>query len=602
MDATVTARRRPLRAWAPLAGLALLALALLVAGARPGACLANTPPSTPTPQTYIYLPMVSRGGSQVCFSAEPRTGPRPLAVRFTNTSIGLTAPYTATWQFGDGQVASGDAITHTYQAAGAYTVTLTLETKGSRVSKTETNYIIVSEPEGGASFTATPRSGASPLAVQFTDTTPGQASTPHYWTFGDGTSSAEVSPRHTYTQAGQYTVTLTLMTEGENLQRGEPNFITVYPAEVPAVTFSADVTSGTVPLTVKLTDSTPGMAAYMHIWDFGDGQQETVNQVPWIWHTYAAAGDYTVTLTIQAPAGVISSTRKAYIHVQPQVLPVSFSASPRTGGLPLMVSFRDTTPNAAGYQSTWNFGDGATSSDVDPVHTYGHAGSYTVTLTLRNAYGASSHSEPAYITVDPTMINVPVVGRYLVSDAPSPAAAIAGEFDPYPPLASSAAGSVVFSTAGYTIGRGYLAADVPPLQGTISAARLRFPGCRFGTAGLPASTVVLNVGTWSGGLPDSGAQKPAFWSAFADGQVVGTAPAGPAQNGVGCIPNGELLVTLDPSYVRSGQTLRLVLRDSQDTVDLTASYPATADPQGRGLDLGLLHLDQPSAWLELTVR
>ena len=573
-----------------------------MAAIRPGGCLASTPPSTPTPQTYIYLPLLSRGGSQVCFVAEPRTGPRPLAVRFTNTSTGLTAPYTATWQFGDGQVGAGDTITHTYQAAGAYTVTLTLETKGSRAPGQRQTTSVVSKAEGGASFAAAPRSGVSPLAVQFTDTTPGQAGTPHYWTFGDGTSSSEVSPRHTYTQAGQYTVTLTLMTESENLQHREPNFITVDPAEVPAVTFSADVTNGTVPLTVKLTDATPGFAAYLHTWDFGDGQQETVNQVPWIWHTYTAAGDYTVTLTIQAPSGAISGVRKSYIHAQPQVLPVSFNAVPRSGGVPLMVSFSNTTPNAAGYQPTWDFGDGTTSSDVDPVHTYVHAGSYTVTLTLRNAYGASSHSEPAYITVDPGMINVPVAGRYIVSDATSPAAAIAGHFDPYPPLASSAGGSVVFSTAGYTVGRAYLAADIPQVQGTVSAARLRVHGCRFATPGLPAGTMVLNAGTWSGALPDTGAQKPTFWTAFAANRTVGTAPAGEVQNGTGCIPGGELVVPLDPAYLHPGQTLRLVLRDSQDTADLTTLYPAAADPQGRGLNLELEHLGTPSAWVELTVR
>ena len=371
---------------------------------------------------------------------------------------------------------------------------------------------------------------------------------------------------------------------------------------MPEVTFDADVVSGTVPLRVKLTDTTPDMAAYMHTWDFGDGLEESVNQVPWVWHTYTAAGDYTVTLTIQAPAGVISGTRRGYIHVQPQVLPVSFSATPRSGGVPLMVAFTNTTPNAPGYQPAWDFGDGATSTDVDPVHAYGHAGSYTVTLTMRNPYGANSHSEPAYITVDPALINVPVVGRYIVSDAPTAAAAIAGQFDPYPPLASSAGGSVVFSTSGYTIGRGYLAADIPQVQGTIAAAKLRFQGCRFGTPTLPDGSLVLNPGTWTGALPDTGVQKTASWSAFAGDQTVGTVPAGQTQNGTSCIPGGEVVVPLDPAYIRPGQVLRLVLRDSQDTVDLTTSYPAATDPQGRGGNLELLYLGTPSAWVELTVR
>ena len=80
-------------------------------------------------------------------------------------------------------------VTHTYTAAGVYSVTVALETRSGTVRRTEPGYVVVSEPEDGASFTATPRSGAGPLVVQFSDTTPGQANTPHYWTFGEGTSS-----------------------------------------------------------------------------------------------------------------------------------------------------------------------------------------------------------------------------------------------------------------------------------------------------------------------------------------------------------------------------------------------------------------------------
>ena len=178
------------------------------------------------------------------------------------------------------------------------------------------------------------------------------------------------------------------MTESENLQRREPNFITVS-REVPAVTFSADVTNGTVPLTVKLTDATPGMAAYLHTWDFGDGQQETVNQVPWIWHTYTAAGDYTVTLTIQAPSGAISGVEE--LHPRATAGPARLVQCDSTHGRRAadgLLQGHDAKcrwlPAGMGF---WRWDDLV---DLDPVHTYVHAGSYTVTLTLRNAYGATA--------------------------------------------------------------------------------------------------------------------------------------------------------------------------------------------------------------------
>jgi PKD repeat protein len=67
--------------------------------------------------------------------------------------------------------------------------------------------------EGSASldadFTASPTSGPAPLTVQFTDTSAG-APTAWFWTFGDGVTSTEQHPVHTYTTAGSYTVILTV--------------------------------------------------------------------------------------------------------------------------------------------------------------------------------------------------------------------------------------------------------------------------------------------------------------------------------------------------------------------------------------------------------
>lgn len=60
-----------------------------------------------------------------------------------------------------------------------------------------------------AGFTATPTQGATPLAVQFTNTSAGDY-TSSQWDFGDGATSTEATPSHTYTRAGTYTVTLTV--------------------------------------------------------------------------------------------------------------------------------------------------------------------------------------------------------------------------------------------------------------------------------------------------------------------------------------------------------------------------------------------------------
>lgn len=95
---------------------------------------------------------------------------------------------------------------------GTYTVKLKVTAIGDN-TETKANLINVQE-RATASFTASPRAGASPLAVQFTSTSdPGSSPiTQWFWDFGDGTSDTRQNPQHTYTAAGAYTVSLSVTT------------------------------------------------------------------------------------------------------------------------------------------------------------------------------------------------------------------------------------------------------------------------------------------------------------------------------------------------------------------------------------------------------
>lgn len=90
-------------------------------------------------------------------------------------------------------------------------------------------------PEGNgivAAFSATPTTGSAPLAVEFTDESvlPGGASATYQWNFGDGTESAEASPRHTYKTPGEYTVTLTVTTDSGSDAEQKTGYISVLPS------------------------------------------------------------------------------------------------------------------------------------------------------------------------------------------------------------------------------------------------------------------------------------------------------------------------------------------------------------------------------------
>lgn len=153
---------------------------------------ATTPPPAPVPS----------------FTATPTTGNAPLTVAFTDTSTG--SPTTFAWNFGDGTTSSTRSPSHTYTAAGQYTVTLTATNAGgSRTSAPQTIVVNAPAPTLRAGFTTT-RSAGDPLTVDFTDASTGGTPTSWSWTFGDGVTASVQNPSHTYAAAGTYTVTLTV--------------------------------------------------------------------------------------------------------------------------------------------------------------------------------------------------------------------------------------------------------------------------------------------------------------------------------------------------------------------------------------------------------
>ncbi len=159
-----------------------------------------------------------------------------------------------------------------------------------------------------SSFTATPTSGVAPLLVTLTDTSTGTVSE-RVWDFGDGTTSTSQSTMKTYNTAGVYTAKLTVKNAGGTSTVSQTISVT---AAVPTASFTATPTSGTVPLTVQVADSSTNATGWN--WNFGDGTTSNL-QIPPA-HVYKTAGNYTVSLTVSGPGGTstaktISITAKA---------------------------------------------------------------------------------------------------------------------------------------------------------------------------------------------------------------------------------------------------------------------------------------------------
>ena len=142
------------------------------------------------------------------FWGTPTSGNAPLNVTFIDNTTG--APTAWNWSFGDGTYSTVKNPSHTYSAAGNYTVKLTASNTAGASTQTKTNYIVVTALQKPvANFWGSPKSGSAPLNVAFTDISTGTP-TAWNWSFGDGTSSKVKSPKHTYSVAGNYTVKLTV--------------------------------------------------------------------------------------------------------------------------------------------------------------------------------------------------------------------------------------------------------------------------------------------------------------------------------------------------------------------------------------------------------
>ena len=390
-----------------------------------------------------------RSGANADFVGVPTSGGRPLTVQFTDQSNPGSGPITfRAWSFGDGATSTAQNPSHTYAAAGTFSVSLAVTTPDGTDTENKPGYILVSDSAlPTAAFSGSPRAGLKPLGVQFTDqSTPGTYPiTSWAWSFGDGGTSTAQSPSHTYAAAGSYAVTLTVTTSAGSDSDSQGGYVVVSDPTLPTAAFSGSPRTGLKPLGVQFTDqSTPGsFPITSRAWSFGDGGTSTAQSPS---HTYAAAGSYAVTLTVTTSAGSDSVTKAGYVVVSDPIQPTAgFSASPRAGSIPLGVQFTDqSTPGSYSITSwSWSFGDGGTSTLQSPSHTYISTGNFAVSLTVTTPAGSDSE----------------IVGGYIVATQPPSAAFEGSPRTGDRPLAVqfndlSTAGSAPITTWSWSFGDG----------------------------------------------------------------------------------------------------------------------------------------------------
>lgn len=322
------------------------------------------------------------------FSPDKTVGCSPMRVNFSNTSPGGTNTYY--FDFGDGTTLTTDNkdnVTHTYVTSTLkeYVVMMIAENACGRDT---TQYTIQVSPNTVLPelvVNSNEKIGCAPFTVRFYNNSRGANS--FVYDFGDGNTAvsrkAPESITHTFDKAGIYTVTLIASSGCSDTTTTE----TITVLEQPGTAFTADVTSGCSGLTVQFQNTSTAGAGYL--WDFGDGTTSTEFAPK---HSYTADQEfYTVTLTVTNSLGcsnVISKTD--LIHILPPPV-AAFTADP---GLEITIPnytfhfFDESTGNPGIWE--WDFGDGTTSKQKDPIHIYADTGTFRVTLKVINESGCSS--------------------------------------------------------------------------------------------------------------------------------------------------------------------------------------------------------------------
>ncbi|MEO1052375.1 MAG: PKD domain-containing protein [Bacteroidota bacterium] len=352
------------------------------------------------------------------FSANVTSGCSPLVVNFDASASTGTAPLNYIWDFGNGNTTSGatkvtpGAI---YTAPGTYTVTLRVEDANGNQSAPRTLAINVRQNPAANFALAGIGDGCAPLTVSFNDlSTPGSGAINSWiWDFGDGNSSTDQNPSHTYNLSGVYNVSL--IVEDVNGCRDNFNIDGIV-----SVGQSADVDFGTVgaksacanTLAVDFQDQSvlTGVGPFTYFWDFGDGNNANVQNPT---HTYNGFGSYDVSLTVTDLSTNCQTTETKNGYVNLVDLNFNYTIDPEGGCLPHNIQVTNTSTFYNDLELTWNFGDGNTisgpSSDPgiwEPIHVYPNTGNYSVTLTVDLDNGAC-------------VMNFPYPNLIRVSDRPN---------------------------------------------------------------------------------------------------------------------------------------------------------------------------------------
>ncbi|GIV40870.1 MAG: hypothetical protein KatS3mg034_0180 [Vicingaceae bacterium] len=367
-----------------------------------------------TPGTYTVTLTVQESGSANCpgiYQTQITLYPVPtaaftvadicqnIAAQFVDQST-VAAPSTISgwnWNVGNGLFTSTQQNpSYNFSSYGTFPINLQVSTNHGCTATTSGSITVYEVPQ--ASFTTNDICVVN--AAQFINTSSYNSGTPnYYWDFGDGNTSSQQSPSHLYANAGTYSVKLKVVGTFGCADSITQN-INVYPQPSPSFTYSGTMCEN---FPVTFTNTTPAIPNNTLYWFWDMGDQTPVQTTQNVTHTYAnpAYGPFNVKLKVSTNYGCSDSvTVPVYINEVPDP-----AFTTQNICIYEQAQFNNQTvfnSNPAILHYAWDFGDGNTSTQTSPSHSYNPFGMYTVKLVAYTDSGcADSVTHNIYVSPQP---------------------------------------------------------------------------------------------------------------------------------------------------------------------------------------------------------
>ncbi|MBS3915665.1 MAG: PKD domain-containing protein, partial [Bacteroidetes bacterium] len=315
---------------------------------------------------------------------------------FSNNSSISSGSFTNDWRFGDGNTSSSTSPTKSYATRGNYTVNL-ITTSNNGCKDTASKPVrIYSAPSVVFTLNNSNQCKRTNLFTTTNSSTNTDGSLSYSWNFGDGYKPSSSAPSHTYSSEGAYNIKL-IATSSYGCVDSAVKSINVYPNTT--VKFSVNDSDQCYAGNNFIFTNNSGISSgsFTNDWRFGDGNTSSSISPT---KSYTARGNYNVLLITKTNNGCLDTASKPLrVYSAPAV---SFSVNNNSQCLRsnLFTTSNNSTNSDGSLSYSWSFGDGFTSNNSAPVHSYSKNGNFNIRLVAQSAFGCED-SAALSITVSP---------------------------------------------------------------------------------------------------------------------------------------------------------------------------------------------------------